>query len=70
MRLIAVCLLFLAASPALAFSLEPLHPSADRIAAGLAEMTVFKGKGMVEREVRACPDTAISLWAAMTGGCS
>lgn len=55
MRAIAVFLLLLTAWPALAFSPEPLHPSADRIAARLAEMPAFSGQAMVEREVKGLP---------------
>lgn len=55
MRLIAVFLFFLTAWPALAFDPEPLHPSADRIAARLAQMPQFEGLGMVEREVKGLP---------------
>ena len=52
MRLFAVLLFLMTSGPALAFDPEPLHPSADRIAARLAEMPAFSGKGMVERPVK------------------
>lgn len=52
MRLFAVLLFLMTSGPALAFDPQPLHPSADRIAARLAEMPAFSGKGMVERPVK------------------
>jgi len=56
MRVTAFLLGLLFALPALAFSPEPLHPSADRIAARLAAMPVFADKPIVEREVAGLPD--------------
>lgn len=50
--LFAVLILVGTAMPAVAFSPEPLHPSADRIAAKLAGMPAFDGLGMVERDVK------------------
>jgi hypothetical protein len=55
MRLFALLFSFLVAFPALAFSPEPLHPSADRMAARIAAMPAFDGQGMVERKVKGLP---------------
>lgn len=46
---------FLMITQALAFSPQPLHPSADQVAAKLSAMELFAGKGVVEEDVAGLP---------------
>ncbi|WP_416898923.1 MAG: hypothetical protein ACMVY4_04110 [Minwuia sp.] len=50
MRCLIVLLACLAALPALAFSPEPIHPSASQIARALSEMPAFRGMGIREKQ--------------------